>query len=48
LLAHGRLKEFAACCACVRRVPRKGLCIDQQAADLLGVKVGDQVLAVGR
>jgi arginine N-succinyltransferase len=48
LLATGRLKEFAACCAFVRRVPRKGLVIDEDAAGLLGVKVGDKLLAVAR
>ncbi len=48
LLATGRLKDFAACCACVRRVARKGLVIDEDAARLLGVKVGDELLAVAR
>jgi arginine N-succinyltransferase len=48
LLATGRLKDFAACCGGVKRVPRKGLCIDRQAAELLGVGPGDQVLAVPR
>jgi arginine N-succinyltransferase len=48
LLAAGRLKDFRACFASVKRVPRKGLCIDREAAELLGIKVGDQVLAVAR
>jgi arginine N-succinyltransferase len=48
LLAHGRLKEFAACFGQTRRAGRKGLCIDPEAAELLGVKVGDTVLAVKR
>jgi arginine N-succinyltransferase len=48
LLAHGRLKEFKACCASVKRVGRKGICIDPEAAELLGVKEGDKVLAVKR
>jgi arginine N-succinyltransferase len=48
LLATGKLQDFVACGACVRRVPRKGLCIDSEAARLLGVKAGDQVLAVNR
>jgi arginine N-succinyltransferase len=48
LLAAGKLHDFAACGASVRRVPRKGLCIDAEAARLLGVKAGDQVLAVTR
>lgn len=48
LLASGRLKDFAACCGTAKRVPRKGICIDQQAAELLGVQVGDRILAVAR
>jgi arginine N-succinyltransferase len=48
LLATGRLKGFVACCATVKRGPRKGMCIDPQAAELLGVGIGDQVLAVRR
>jgi len=48
LLAHGRLKEFKACCASVKRVGRKGICIDPEAAELLAVKEGDKVLAVKR
>ena len=48
LLAHGRLKEFAACFAQAKRAGRKGISIDPEAAELLGVKVGDTVLAVKR
>jgi arginine N-succinyltransferase len=48
LLAAGKFKDFAACCASVKRSSRKGLCIDRKAADLLGVEVGDEVLAVAR
>jgi arginine N-succinyltransferase len=48
LLAAGKLKDFAACCGSVKRVARKGLCIDRDAAELLGVKPGDRVLAVSR
>jgi arginine N-succinyltransferase len=48
LLAKGKLKDFAACCASVKRVPRRGLCINGDAAQLLGVKVGDKVLSVSR
>ena len=48
LLARGRLKDFRACLATTRRVGRKGLCIDPEAAELLGVKEGDKVLAVRR
>ena len=48
IVATGRLKDFRACFASGRRVPRKGICIDEEAARLLGVAVGDQILAVGR
>jgi len=48
LLAAGRLKDFRACFASVKWVAKKGLCIDSEAAELLGVKVGDNVLAVAR
>ena len=36
LLATGRLHDFKACCARVRKAPRKGLCIDSQAAQAAG------------
>ena len=48
ILARGRLKAFAACCAGVRRVGRKGIAIDEPTAAALGAKVGDKVLAVKR
>jgi len=48
LVAHGRLKEFAACFAAVRSVGREGIAIDPEAAELLGIEVGDKVLAVRR
>ncbi len=48
ILAAGRLKDFVACFAMVKRIPRKGLCIDAEAARLLGVEAGDEVLAVTR
>jgi arginine N-succinyltransferase len=48
LVAAGRLKTFRACCASVKRLPKKGLSIDSQAAALLEVKVGDPVIAVTR
>lgn len=48
ILAAGRLGDFRACFASVRRLGKDGLCIDQDCADLLGVKVGDQLLAVSR
>ena len=48
LAATGRLKDFRACCASIKRLPKKGICIDPKAADLLGVRIGDQVLTVAR
>ncbi|HEX6661839.1 MAG TPA: arginine N-succinyltransferase [Sphingomicrobium sp.] len=48
IVAIGRLKNFRACCANVKRVPKKGICIDKEAAKILGLKVGDQVLAVAK
>ncbi|WP_309661525.1 arginine N-succinyltransferase [Sphingomonas sp.] len=48
ILATGKLHDFVACKASVKRVPRKGLIIDAEAARLLGVKAGDVVLAVAR
>ena len=48
LVATGRLKDFRACCATAKRIPKKGICIDGEAAELLGVKVGDQVLAIAK
>jgi arginine N-succinyltransferase len=48
LVAFGRLKDFRACFASVKRVGRKGISIDPEAAELLGAKVGDTVLAVKR
>ena len=48
LVAAGRLKDFRACCASVKRLPRKGISIDAEAAELLDVKVGDQLLVAPR
>jgi arginine N-succinyltransferase len=48
LVGAGRLKDFRACSASVRKIPKKGLCLDREAAGLLEVKEGDQVLAVAR
>jgi arginine N-succinyltransferase len=48
LAAAGRLRDFRACCASVKRVPKKGICIDRESAELLEVGVGDQILAVPR
>jgi len=32
----------------VKRLPKKGLCIDREAAELLELEVGSEVLAVAR
>jgi arginine N-succinyltransferase len=48
LVAAGRLKSFRACSACVKRLPKKGLCLDREAAELLGVDLGDEIVAVPR
>jgi arginine N-succinyltransferase len=48
LVAAGRLKDFRACCATVKRLPKKGICIDAESAELLEVGVGDTVFAVAR
>jgi len=47
LLARGRLRDFVACCARVKR-GKSGLCIDPAAAELLEVGPGDEVTAVRR
>jgi len=48
IVSSGSLKSFRACCASVRKLPKKGICIDPEAAELLEVGVGDDVLAVTR
>ena len=48
LAATGRLKDFKACMATITRLPEKGVCIDREAAELLEVGVGDQILTVAR
>ena len=48
LVATGRLTQFRACFATVKRLAKNGLCIDRGAAKLLGVDVGDEILIVGR
>jgi arginine N-succinyltransferase len=48
LVGAGRLKDFRACFASVKRVPKKGICIDREAAELLEVDVGDEILTVAR
>jgi arginine N-succinyltransferase len=46
LAASGSLKNFRAACASVKRVPKKGICLDREAAELLEVDVGDSVVMV--
>jgi arginine N-succinyltransferase len=48
LVAAGGMRDFRCCSASVKRVPRHGICIDAEAAELIEVKVGDKVLAVAR
>lgn len=48
LVAAGRLKDFRACCASVKKLPKQGIRIDPEAAELLEVKVGDEVMMVTR
>jgi arginine N-succinyltransferase len=48
LAASGRLKNFRACCASIRRASKQGIVIDREAAELLEVDIGDTVLTVGK
>src|SRR5690242_18794001 len=48
IVATGRLKEFRCCGANIRKLPKKGLRIDAEAAELLEVKIGDEVLVAPR
>lgn len=48
LVASGRLKDFRCCCASVQKVPKKGVRIDPEAAELLEVGVGDDIVMVTR
>jgi arginine N-succinyltransferase len=48
LVAVGRLEDFRACCARVGSEDGEGFCIDREAAELLRVGEGDQLLAVAR
>lgn len=48
MVAAGRLKDFRACCASVKKLPRKGICIDPSAAELLEVELGDKVALVAK
>jgi arginine/ornithine N-succinyltransferase beta subunit len=48
LVATGRLTQFRACCASVKRVPKRGICIDREAAELLEIDIGDELLMVSK
>ena len=48
MVAAGRLKDFRACCASVKKLPKNGICIDQGAAELLEVDVGDTLVTVAK
>ena len=48
LVGSGRLNDFRACCASVRKLPDKGVAIDRDAAELLEVEVGDEILMAVR
>ena len=48
LVASGSLKDFRAACASVKRMPKKGICIDREAAELLEVDVDDSVVMVAK
>jgi arginine N-succinyltransferase len=48
LASAGRLKSFRACCASVRKIAKKGVMIDPEAAALLEVAVGDTISMVAR
>ncbi|MEA3080723.1 MAG: arginine N-succinyltransferase [Sphingomonadales bacterium] len=46
LVAAGNLTDFRAACASVKKLSKKGICIDREAAELLEVEVGDKVVMV--
>jgi arginine N-succinyltransferase len=48
LAAAGTLKDFRAACASVKRMGKKGLTIDREAAELLEVEIGDSIQIVAR
>jgi arginine N-succinyltransferase len=48
LVAAGALRDFRACCASVKKLPRHGVQIDPKAAELLEIEVGDTVQMVTR
>jgi arginine N-succinyltransferase len=48
LAAAGDLKDFRACCASIKKLAKKGVMIDRQAAELLEVDVGDTIVTVAK
>jgi arginine N-succinyltransferase len=48
MVATGRLKDFRACCASVKKLPKQGVSIDREAAELLEVETGDEIVMVTR
>ena len=48
LAATGRLKDFLACCATIKKMPKSGVMIDREAAELLEIDIGDTVTVVNR
>src|SRR3954471_4397999 len=48
LIGAGRLKHFRACCASVKKIGKKGICIDPETAELLEVEVGDEIVVVAK
>lgn len=48
LVAKGRLHDFRACCATVRKLPKTGVSIDREAAELLEADIGDEIVMVPR
>jgi arginine N-succinyltransferase len=48
LVGAGQLRDFRCACASVKRLAKKGICIDREAAELLEVDVGDAVVMVTR
>ena len=48
IVAAGRLNDFRACCAMATRQEERGIVIDQEAAELLDVGVGAEIVAVNR
>jgi len=48
MVSAGKLKDFRACCASVKKLARQGVQIDREAAELLAVEIGDTIHMVTR